>query len=142
MWASIGSVNPAPVTAWLVRSGSPASPRGRLTLERHSLTFTPDADEDPLPIPTNRIRKVRRRRGTPILEVTYTDARTEPRQVFLYFAQPPPLPTHTGRGSLFRPTRGMERTASAMALRARAQLVRERLDEWVAAVRDAAGLKG
>jgi hypothetical protein len=134
-------VNPAPVTAWLVRPGSPASTRGRLTLERHSLTFTPDSDEAALPIPTNRVRKVRRRRGTPILEVTYTDARAEPGQLFLYFAQPPPLPTHTGRGSLLRPTRGMERTASAMKLRARSQQVRERLDEWVVAIRDAAGLK-
>lgn len=132
---------PAPITAWLVRPGSPQSTRGRLTLERHSLTFTPDAEEEPLPIPMNRIRKVRRRRGAPILEVTYTDARAEPGLMFLYFAKPPPLPQRTGTGSLFRPTRGMERTASAIALRARAKQLRGRIDNWVEAIREAAGLE-
>jgi hypothetical protein len=133
-------VSVAPITAWLVRAGDPETVRGRLTLERHSLTFTPDAQEEPLPIPTNRIRTARRRRGTPILEVTYTDARAEPGSVFVYFAEPPPLPRRTGAGSLLRPTRGMERTASALTLRARAKQLRDRIDEWVEAIRDAAGL--
>jgi hypothetical protein len=132
-------VNPAPVTAWLVRPGSPDAVKGKLALERHSLTFTPGGDGDALPIPTNRIRKARRRRGTPILEVTYTDARAETGVVFVYFAKPPPLPTKTGGGSLIRPTRGLERTASAMALRARAKLLRDRIDEWAVAIRAAAG---
>jgi hypothetical protein len=133
-------VNPAPTTAWLVRPGNPEAARGRLTLERHSLTFVPDAEEEPLPIPTNRIRNARRRWGTPILEVAYTDARAEPGQVFLYFAEPPPLPSKTGGGRWIRPTRGLQRTASAMTLRARAKQVRDRIDLWVVAIREAAGL--
>jgi hypothetical protein len=133
-------VNPAPIAAWLVRPGDPEAIRGRLTLERHSLIFTPDAEQEPLPIPVNRIRRARRRRGAPILEVTYTDARAEPAAVYVYFAKPPPLPQRTGGSSWIRPTRGLERTASAMALRARAKQLRDRIDEWVEAIRDAAGL--
>jgi hypothetical protein len=133
-------VNPAPTTAWLVRPGNPEAARGRLTLERHSLTFVPDAEEEPLPIPTNRIRKARRRRGTPILEVAYTDARAEPGLVFLYLAEPPPLPSKTGGGRWIRPSRGLERTASALTLRARANQVRDRIDEWVEAIKEAAAL--
>lgn len=132
-------MNPAPITAWLVRPGDPEAGRGTLSLERHSLTFTPDGDEEAMPIPTNRIRKARRRRGTPILEVTYTDARARPALVFLYFAEPPPLP-HTGGGTWIRPTRGLQRTASALALRARAKQLRDRIDEWAAAIRAGAGL--
>jgi hypothetical protein len=131
-------VNPAPVTAWLVRPGSPDAVKGTLALERHSLTFTPGGEGEPLPIPTNRIRRARRRRGTPILEVTYTDARAETGVLFVYFTKPPPLPT-TGGGTWIRPTRGLQRTASAMALRARAKLLRERIDEWAVAIRAAAG---
>jgi hypothetical protein len=135
-------VNPAPTTAWLVRPGSPDAARGILSLERHSLTFTPDEEREPLPIPTNRIRNVRRRRGTPILEVIYTDARVEPASVFVYFVPPPPLPKRTGTGSLLRPTRGLERTASAMTLRARSKQLRGRIDEWVEAIREASGIAG
>ena len=133
-------MNPAPVTAWLVRPGSPEAVRGKLALERHSLTFTPGGDGEALPIPTNRIRKARRRRGTPILEVTYTDARAEAGLVYVYFAKPPPLPTKTSKGSLIRPTRGLERTASAMTLRARAKQLKDRIDEWAQAIQAAAGI--
>jgi hypothetical protein len=132
-------VNVPPVTAWLVRPGSPDAVTGTLSLERHALTFTPRGDENPLPIPTNRIRRARRRRGSPILEVFYTDARAEPGVVFVYFAEPPPLPT-TGGGTWFRPTRGLQRTVSAMALRTRSKELRERIDQWVRAIREAAGL--
>lgn len=134
-------MNPAPVTVWLVRPGSPDAIRGSLALERHTLMFTPEEDQDQLPIPTNRIRRARRLRGTPVLEVTYTDARAEPGQVFVYFAQPPPLPARKGGRTMLFPTRGMERTASAITLRARSKQLRGRIDEWVAAIHAVAGLE-
>ncbi|HZB04252.1 MAG TPA: hypothetical protein VE737_08015 [Actinomycetota bacterium] len=132
-------MNVPPVTAWLVRPGNPDAVTGTLSLERHALTFTPRGDEDPLPIPTNRIRRARRVRGSPILEVNYTDARAEPGVLFVYFAEPPPLPTTAGR-TWARPTRGLQRTASAMALRTRSKQLRGRIDRWVRAIRDAAGI--
>jgi hypothetical protein len=132
-------VNLPPVTVWLVRPGNPDAVRGTLSLERHSVTFAPAGNEEILPIPTNRIRRVRRRRGTPIMELTYTDARAEPATVFVYFAEPPPLPHLTG--GLLRPTRGLQRTASAMSLRAQGKELRPRIDAWVRELAEAAGLR-
>jgi hypothetical protein len=129
-------MGPEPRVVWLVRPGSPDAVRGRLSLERHALTFTGDGDEEPLPIPLNRVRRVRRRRGTPILEVDYTDARAEISTVFLYFSEPPPLPRTGGKTWIF-PTRGLERTVSAANLRAGAKALRPQLDAWVEAIRDA-----
>src|ERR687891_92429 len=102
--ASIGfGMGPEPRVVWLIRPGSPEAARGRLSVERHALTFTGDGEEEPLPIPLNRVRRVRRRRGAPILEVEYTDARAELSRVFLFFVEPPPLP---------RPPRRAAATAS------------------------------
>jgi hypothetical protein len=133
-------VNIPPVAVWLVRPGSPEAVRGTLSLERHAVTFAPEDGDEVFPIPTNRIRRAHRRRGSPILEVTYTDARAEPATVFVYFAEPPPLP-HSGGGGLLRPTRGLQRTAAAMNLRARARELRARIDAWVREIADAAGLR-
>ncbi|HEX5948191.1 MAG TPA: hypothetical protein VFZ45_01365 [Actinomycetota bacterium] len=130
-------MGPEPRVVWLVRPGSPEAARGRLSVERHALTFTGEGEEEPLPIPMNRIRRVRRRRGTPILEVEYTDARAELSQVFLFFVEPPPLPRR-GRTWVL-PTRGMERAASAVGLRAAAKILRADIDAWVDAIRGAAG---
>lgn len=130
-------MGPEPRVVWLVRPGSPEAARGRLSVERHALTFTGEGEEEPLPIPMNRIRRVRRRRGTPILEVEYTDARAELSQVFLFFVKPPPLPRR-GRTWVL-PTRGMERAASAVGLRAAAKILRADIDAWVDAIRGAAG---
>lgn len=130
-------MGPEPRVVWLVRPGSPEAARGRLSVERHALTFTGEGEEEPLPIPMNRIRRVRRRRGTPILEVEYTDARAELSQIFLFFVEPPPLPRR-GRTWVL-PTRGMERAASAVGLRAAAKILREDIDAWVDAIRGAAG---
>ena len=130
-------MGPEPRVVWLVRPGNPEAARGRLSVERHALTFTGEGEEEPLPIPMNRIRRVRRRRGTPILEVEYTDARAELSQVFLFFVEPPPLPRR-GRTWVL-PTRGMERAASAVGLRAAAKILRADIDAWVEAIRGAAG---
>jgi hypothetical protein len=131
-------MGPEPRVVWLVRPGTPEAVRGRLSVERHALTFTGDGEEEPLPIPLNRVRRVRRRRGAPILEVEYTDARAELSRVFLFFVKPPPLPRSGGRSWLF-PTRGMQRAASAVNLGAAAKTLRPEIDAWVRAIRGAAG---
>jgi hypothetical protein len=131
-------MGPEPQVVWLVRPGSPEAARGRLSLERHALTFVGDAEDEPLPIPLNRVRRARRRRGAPILEIEYTDARAEISKVFVYFAQPPPL-QRTNTPTLVLPTRGLERAASAVSLRAAAKALRDRIDGWVNAIRAASG---
>jgi hypothetical protein len=131
-------MGPEPRVVWLVRPGNPEAARGRLSLERHTLTFVGDSEDEPLPIPLNRVRRVRRRRGAPILEIEYTDARAEISRVFVYFAQPPPL-QRTNTPTLVLPTRGLERAASAVSLRAAAKALRDRIDAWVDAIREAAG---
>jgi hypothetical protein len=140
----MAGVSPEATRVWLVREGRPEAVRGVLGLERHSLTFTPD-DDEPLPIPTNRIRRVRRRRATPILEVTYTDARAEESRLFIYFARPPPLPgvsRESGRrkpSSWVIPTKGLEQTASAITLRAANRALKPGIEAWVRAIRNATG---
>jgi hypothetical protein len=135
-------VSAEPTRVWLVREGRPEAVPGVLGLERHSLTFTPDRD-DPLPIPTNRIRRVRRRRGTPILEVTYTDARAGESRLFFYFARPPPLPgvsERSGRrkpSSWILPTKGLQQAASAMSLRAANRALRATIEAWVRRIGEA-----
>ncbi len=137
-------MSPEPTRVWLVREGRPQAVRGVLGLERHSLTFTPDHDE-PFPIPLNRIRGVRRRRASPILEVVYTDARAEESRLFFYFARPPPLPGVSARSgkrkpsSWILPTKGLQQTASAMSLRAANRALKAAIEAWVGAIREATG---
>ena len=129
---------------WLVRPGRPESVPGLLTLEREALTFV-SGPEAALPIPLNRIAKARRRRLTPILEVTYTSARADQAVVYFYFARPPPLPGNradTGRrgpGFGLLPTKGLEQTASAMTLRSANKRLKGTIDGWVEAIRAARG---
>lgn len=131
-------MSPEPARVWLVRRGDPDTVAGRLSLERHALTFTAEGEE-PLPIPTNRIRRVRRRRGTPILELDYTDARAEVSTVFIYFIKPPPL-RRTGPGTLVLPSRGVERAAGAVSLRASNRMLKPTVASWARAIREAAGI--
>jgi hypothetical protein len=131
-------MGPEPQVVWLVRPGSPEAAKGRLSLERHTLTFVDDAEDQPLPIPLNRVQRVRRRRAAPILQVDYTDARAEISTVFVYFAEPPSLRPMSSK-SMVLPTRGLERTASAMSLRAAARALRPQIEAWVDAIRRMAG---
>ncbi len=130
---------------WLVRPGEPDSVPGLLTLERESLTFVAGPEPGTVfPIPLNRIARARRRRLTPILDITYTSARAEHAVVFFYFASPPPLPrsrSDVGRrpGFGLLPTKGLEQTASAMSLRMANKRLKGTIDEWVEAIRGTRG---
>jgi hypothetical protein len=111
-----------------------------LTLEAGALTVTSGREEHSLPIPVNRIGRARRRRGTPILEVVYTDARAEESRIFLYFTKPPPLPgpgTSPSRARWRGGPRGLHRTASALSLQAANRVVKRRIQEWEAAIKRA-----
>jgi hypothetical protein len=142
MSASIGSVQP-PTTVWLVREGDPNATEGTLSIEGHSLTFAPaDEDSEKIAIPIAGIRKARRRRGTPVLGLSYTGP-DGMRRLFIYFAKPPPLPGTQPRppSSIFRSAKAIERSAAARALQASSRVVKREIEAWVRALR-AAGAEG
>lgn len=113
----------------MVRPGSPDAVPGHLSLNRGVLGFT--GEDVTLEVPAAEIRRARRRRGSPILEISFGEDQT----MFLYFAEPPPLP-----GANPRPGFGgkrIERAASAMHLGAESRLLRRTIDEWSEALREA-----
>jgi hypothetical protein len=113
----------------LVRPGSPDAVPGRLSFNGEVVGF--GGEDVALEIPAAEIRRARRRRGSPILEISYGEDRT----VFLYFAEPPPLPGSNPRPGLGG--KGIERAASAMHLGAESRLLRRMIDEWSEALREA-----
>jgi hypothetical protein len=87
-------------------------------------------------IPIGGINRVRRRRGSPLLTLSYPAPEGE-RKLFVYFAKPPPLPharTASPEPQLLRP-RGLERAAAALTLRQTSRLVKKEIDVWVRALR-------
>ena len=105
--------------------------KGRLSLEDQGLSFSP-ADGPGLRIQGPSIRGVRRLRASPALKVTY-DERTGPREVFFFFAKPPPLPEPSKIPGLS--LRGAQRTVGAMDLRAQSRRAREEIQAWVVEIR-------
>ena len=133
-------MRPEPTGVWLVREGDPTSIEGRISLDDQGLLFDPaDASADALTIPFTRIARVRRRRGTPLLEIALktTDQLSS---LFFYFAKPPPLSEErsASAGPFIKGPRGLERSAAAMTLRAANRLLKRDIDGWVRAVRTAA----
>jgi hypothetical protein len=134
-------VPPDPTRVWLVREGDPDAIEGTLALEGGSLTFVPEGrDQETVAIPVRGIRKARRRRGTPVLTLSY------PRpdgmgSLFVYFAKPPPLPGErrdaaAGVPGVLAP-RGLERSAAALTMRQTNKLLKEEIEGWVRALRAA-----
>lgn len=124
---------------WLVREGDPIATEGTLSIEGPNLTFAPAGNEaGKVAIPIASMRRVRRRRGTPILALSYPEPNGMAK-LFLYFAKPPPLPEDPTPSPvpLFRRPRGLERSAAALALRATHRLLKREIDTWVRALRDA-----
>ena len=132
---------PDPARVWLVREGDPDATEGTLSLEGGSLTFVPEGrDQETMAIPVKGIRKVRRRRGTPVLTLSY------PRPegmgtLFVYFAKPPPLPGEGREAGSMVPgvlaPRGLERSAAALTMRQANRLLKDEIDGWVRALRAA-----
>jgi hypothetical protein len=92
---------PGPTTVWMVhlaRGESPDGVRGTLTLESDSVVFT-DRDLRTLRFHRSGIRRAKRLRGSPILQLDWTDGAV-PRRTAFYFVQPPPLATDPNSASL------------------------------------------
>lgn len=90
-------------------------------------------EEIAVDVPAADIRRARRRPGAPILQVNYG----EDHILFLYFAQPPPLPGTVRRRGIG--ARTLQRAAAARQLRAASKRLKKTVDEWSQAVREAGG---
>jgi hypothetical protein len=92
---------PGPTTVWMVhlaRGESPDGVRGTLTLERESVVFT-DQDLRAYRFHRSGIRRARRLRGSPVLQLDWIEAGVLRRTAFS-FVQPPPLITDPNVTSL------------------------------------------
>jgi hypothetical protein len=112
---------PTPTAVWLVRRGSPDAIPGRLSLQDGTLRFA--GEEATVEIPTREIRRARRRPGAPILQVDYGE-----NTLFLYFAQPPPLPGTVRRRGIG--ARSLERARAAKQLRMGSRQLKQTIEEW------------
>lgn len=124
-----------PVTAWLARPRDPRTRAGTLSVERGSLTFAA-RDGERIRVAGEWVERVRRHRGTPVMEMRYRRRETS-RVLLLYFAEPPPM---TDRLSLPRSgARGMGRIAAIRRLRAVNRRLKPVIEEWVRAVEGTRG---
>ncbi len=124
---------PEPTTVWMVRPGTGRTRRGTLSLEPGLLTFAADDGER---VPMRRIDRVRRLRGTPVLEVAYR-ADDERRSALFYFVEPPPVPERMWAPA---PTgllgqKGRLRASAILRLRTANRALKPVIKEWVRAIR-------
>jgi hypothetical protein len=88
---------PEPTAVWMVhlaRGESPSGVRGTLTIEDGFLVFT-DRDLRPVRFHRSGIRRAKRVRGSPVLQLEWIEGGTVRRTAF-YFVEPPPLITDRG----------------------------------------------
>lgn len=141
---------PRPVTVWAVELGPGMAQddvKGTLSLEGEALSFEPADESHPVfKIGLDRVSKVRRLRGSPILMVVHATQEGSRKTAF-YFAQPPPLGVLLGQQPIERP-RGLEafRNPKRRARRDNAGYLgvtnrekKAQITEWVRAVREGAG---
>lgn len=122
-----------PATAWLVRPGIDRSRRGTLVLDQEGLTFTAE-DGERMGMSRDDLERVRRLRGTPVLEVR---CRRHEQSVLLlfYFVEPPPmgeppvLPRPGGRRA--------GRVTAIRRLRAGNRRLKPLVERWARAVGEA-----
>jgi hypothetical protein len=106
--------------------------RGRLQLNDRGLVFRPESDrfgENVFPLAD--INRVRRARGSPVLEI-HVDVHDNPRIVAFYFVKPPPVRLPDDRFRLF--PRYSARRAAIAALRKGNAARREEVIGWVQAI--------
>jgi hypothetical protein len=116
----------------MVPEGDPTAIQGTLSIREGVLAFEPSSGSRKLSVPTRDIRKARRSRISPVLSVSFSSGRGAAK-VHFFFSKPPPLP---GAGpsvpsGVFRSSRGLERAAAALSLRATNSLKKRTIDEWV-----------
>jgi hypothetical protein len=131
-------------TVWMVhaRTGMDGV-KGAITLEPGSLVFHPvntHAGESAFPL--DRIRRVRRVRGSPVLEI-HLRSDADPQVVGFYFIKPPSLEegpdTQIG---FFRVRRHGARKQAAYILRSANSLKKDEVQRWVDRIRKASGGSG
>ena len=135
---------PEPSRVWLVREGDPDASEGTLSLQGGSLVFaSAGSHQNSVAIPVKEIRKLRRRRGTPVLTLSYAGP-DGMGSLFVYFAKPPPLPgSHrTSPTPTLFGARGLERSAAALTLRQVNKLLKGEIEEWIRALREAGAGSG
>ena len=122
---------PEPRTVWMARPGKPEPVEGILAMARDGLSFTPLEGEGVSVLPAE-VRRARRFRGSPVLEVDY-ERRGEAKEAFFFFAPPPPLAANPRPSPLS--TKGLRRAGGILALRAQSKALKPVLTEWVRALR-------
>jgi hypothetical protein len=123
-------------TVWMVhaRTGLEGV-KGTIALESGALVFRPTGGRSAeTVIPVGEIRRLRRARGSPVLEVEISIAGAPP-IIGFYFVKPPPLTAPT---ESYRPFgRFLARRRAIATLRAGNTARREDVEVWVDAVRAA-----
>jgi hypothetical protein len=128
-------MNPEPVTAWLVRPRD--TDPGAVTLRLMEGVLSLSTPEEELRVETSAITKVRRARFSPVIKIAYQDA-GERSVMFIYFVHPSSK-TWT-QHSFGARHGGLERTAEAVRLAQANREFKPVVEEWVRAIRGAAGL--
>ena len=129
---------PKPITVWMVHQRTAlAGVKGTMSLDDRTLFFVPDggrAAETVLPV--RSIVRVRRARGTPVLEVV-VDLPDAPSVIGFYFVQPPALADHGARVNVV--DRFMTKRRAVIRLKVGSTAKREQVDRWVSAIKRAKG---
>jgi hypothetical protein len=102
--------------------------KGELTLRDRALVFQPESDPyGEIVFRLTDVRRVRRARGSPVLEI-HLDVQDAPRIVGFYFVEPPPMRLPDDRFRMF--PRHFARRSAIADLRKGNILRRDEMLEW------------
>jgi len=114
--------------------------KGKLTLDERAVVFVPEggrASETVLPL--GSINRVRRARGTPVLEVA-VELPNAPSMIDFYFIEPPPL-AQAGAG-LKVVDKFLTKRKAVIKLRVGGTTKRVEVDRWVQAIKSSQAVAG
>jgi len=122
----------SPATVWMVnRETGPDGWRGTINLEDEAVVFRPADGGRPREFPFEAMRRVRRLRASPVLEVCLEPTR-DVRIVGFYFVQPPDLNPQQDVGKIMRKRRA--RMAAVGKLYRWNAVKKDEISGWVEAV--------
>jgi hypothetical protein len=128
-------MSPEPVTVWLVRPRHPDD-TGAVTLRLEEGVLSLSTPDEELRIEATAIIRVRRVHLSPVISIVYRDGDGRSK-MFIYFA-PPALNTWTERR--FGTRGGVGRATAAVRLAQANRELKPVIEEWVRAIRQAAGI--
>jgi hypothetical protein len=128
-------MSPEPVTAWLVRPRDRGG-AGAVTLRLEEGALSLSTPEEELRVEADAIIRVRRATLSPVISIVYREGYGRSK-LFIYFARPS-LNTWTERR--FGSRGGVERAAEAVRLAQANRELKPVVEEWVRAIREAAGI--